>query len=169
MFSEDTRWWFQCDLEEGNLDDLETKQGPGGFLDHTCQNEEDLEPFNCKRWASCLSDTVRTRHNIWTSLSSFFTWWQVIDLCFDIKYFHTCLTHSHTNARSKFETKEPGQREVCMGLNSLISCEVGLSTYWTENVLNSPSHAHHVNIESHQTNYCQSRHLMTRPLEDPST
>ena len=81
MFSEDTRWWFQCDLEEGNLDDLETKQGPGGFLDHTCQNEEDLEPFNCKRWASC------TRHNIWTSLSSF---------VLDIKYFHTCLTHTHT-------------------------------------------------------------------------
>jgi len=66
----------QCDLEEGNLEDLETKQGPGGFLDHTCQNEEDLPPFNCKR--------------------------------------------------SKFETKEPGQREVCMGLNSLISCEAGL-------------------------------------------
>ena len=59
MFSEDTWWWSQCDLEEGNLDDLETKQGPGGFLDHTCQNEEDLEPFNCKRWASCLSDTVQ--------------------------------------------------------------------------------------------------------------
>ena len=80
-------------------------------------------------------------------------------------------THPHTNARSKFETKEPGQREVCMGLNSLISCEVGLSTYWTENVLNSPSYAHHVTVESHQTNHCQSqsRHLRTRPLQDPST
>ena len=64
MFSEDTWWWSQCDLEEGNLDDLETKQGPGGFLDHTCQNEEDLEPFNCKRWASCLSDTVQVQHTI---------------------------------------------------------------------------------------------------------
>ena len=29
---------FQCDLEEG-----------GGFMFHTCYNEEDLEPYNCKR------------------------------------------------------------------------------------------------------------------------
>ena len=29
---------FQCDLEEG-----------GGFMLHTCYNEEDLEPYNCKR------------------------------------------------------------------------------------------------------------------------
>jgi hypothetical protein len=28
----------QCDLEEA-----------GGFMDHLCLNEEDLEPFNCKR------------------------------------------------------------------------------------------------------------------------
>ena len=108
-----------------------------------------------------------TTHDIWTSLSSFVLDCTVTD----------CLISSNstfqtlTNARSKFETKEPGQREVCMGLNSLISCEVGLSTYWTENVLKSPTHAHHVTVESHQTNYChsQSRHLMTRPLRDPRT
>ena len=47
----------QCDLEEGNLEEgnLETKQGPGGFLDHTCQNEEDLPPFNCKRSSSSIT------------------------------------------------------------------------------------------------------------------
>ena len=34
---------------------METKQGPGGFLDHTCQNEEDLPPFNCKRSSSSIT------------------------------------------------------------------------------------------------------------------
>jgi len=63
----------QCDLEE--LAPEAPGPEPGGFLDHTCINEEDLEPFNCKR--------------------------------------------------SKYETKEPGEREVCMGLNSLISCKAG--------------------------------------------
>ena len=29
---------FPCDLEDG-----------GGFMFHTCYNEEDLEPYNCKR------------------------------------------------------------------------------------------------------------------------
>ena len=45
-------------------------------MDHVCYNEEDLEPFNCKR--------------------------------------------------SKYETKEPGEREICTGFNSLISCKAGL-------------------------------------------
>ena len=31
-------WLPQCDLEED-----------GGFMNHTCFNEEDLEPYNCKR------------------------------------------------------------------------------------------------------------------------
>ena len=54
----------QCDLEEA-----------GGFTDHICNNEEDLDPFNCKR--------------------------------------------------SKYEVTEPGEREVCMEMSSLISCKAG--------------------------------------------
>ena len=37
----------QCDLED--LAPEAPGPEPGGFLDHTCINEEDLEPFNCKR------------------------------------------------------------------------------------------------------------------------
>ena len=38
----------QCDLEEG-----------GGFMHHTCYNEEDLEPYNCKRSKFEISVSLR--------------------------------------------------------------------------------------------------------------
>ena len=44
----------QCDLEEG-----------GGFMHHTCYNEEDLEPYNCKR--SKFEISVSLRYNIFSS------------------------------------------------------------------------------------------------------
>ena len=43
----------QCDLEEG-----------GGFMHHTCYNEEDLEPYNCKR--SKFEISVSLRYNIFS-------------------------------------------------------------------------------------------------------
>ena len=38
----------QCDLEE-----------EGGFMHHTCYNEEDLEPYNCKRSKFEISVSLR--------------------------------------------------------------------------------------------------------------
>ena len=83
---------FQCDLEEG-----------GGFMFHTCYNEEDLEPYNCKR--SQFEISVSGKRQI---------------LFFSEKRF-------------EFLPQDPGDIETCHQFSNLISCKVAWDLFAAPN------------------------------------
>ena len=83
---------FQCDLEEG-----------GGFMFHTCYNEEDLEPYNCKR--SQFEISVSGKRQI---------------LLFSEKRF-------------EFLPQDPGDIETCHQFSNLISCKVAWDIFAAPN------------------------------------